>query len=125
MEPQELCALSDATAVCIFLSVCWGCVIMAGQTLPVPISEPTAKSGQLSTPTVKSVRPVTHINGARITFRELAKFAWPQKTEQFLSFLTGYDARTCRRWLADQTSPPADALGVVLCEIMKRYHGGQ
>ena len=66
-------------------------------------------------------RPVTHINGKRICFGELARFAWPSKTEYFLAELTGADPRTCRRWLADQNEPPADALGVVLCEIMRRY----
>lgn len=98
---------------------------MSHSALPVPLSEPSAKGGQISTPTDKSVRPVTRINGQRISFRDLAKFAWPNKTEQFLSFLTGYDARTCRRWLANQTEPPADALGVILCEIMSRYHAGK
>ena len=65
---------------------------------------------------------VTHINGQRIRFRDLAKFAWPDKTEFFLADLTGVDPRTCRRWLADDNEPPADALGVVLCEIMRRFH---
>lgn len=88
-------------------------------SLPVPIAEPIANSGQLLPSTVRNVR---RINGERISFRELAQFAWPQKTEANLSYLTGYDARTCRRWLAG-SGPPAEALGVVLSEIMKRYHG--
>lgn len=77
--------------------------------------------GQNRPATDKTVRTVTRINGQRLTFRDLAKFAWPQKTEQFLSHITGYDARTCRRWLANQTEPPAEALGAILQEIMRCY----
>lgn len=68
------------------------------------------------------VRPVTRINGHRISFRDLALMAFPKKTEANLAFATGYDPRTCRRWLADDTEPPAEALGAVLAEIMKRFH---
>jgi hypothetical protein len=80
--------------------------------------------GQDSTGADKSVPavPVARINGARITFRDLAKFAWPEKTDRHLSHLTGYDARTCRRWMAGSNEPPAEALGVILCEIMRRFH---
>jgi len=67
-------------------------------------------------------RPVTHIESARISFGDLARFAWPAKAEANLSLITGYDARTCRRWLAGDTEPPAEALGVILAEIMKRFH---
>lgn len=45
------------------------------------------------------------------------------KPDKHVSYLTGYDARTCRRWLNHHTEPPAEALGVVLAEIMKRYRG--
>lgn len=65
---------------------------------------------------------VTHINGERIYFRDLARFAWPEKTEYHLAHLTRVDPRTCRRWLAGDNEPPAEALGVVLAEIMKRFH---
>jgi hypothetical protein len=82
----------------------------------------TEISGPNSTGTDKSVRKVVQLNSARIQFRDLAKFAWPHKTEYFLAELTGADPRTCRRWLADRNEPPADALGVVLCEIMRRFH---
>lgn len=58
----------------------------------------------------------------RITFGDLARFAWPQKAEANLAFVTGYDARTCRRWIAGDTQPPAEALGVILTEIMRRFH---
>lgn len=80
---------------------------------PQPNQQPSAD---------KSVRPVTHINGHRIHFAELARMAWPQKTEANLAFITGYDPRTCRRWLADDTEPPAEALAAVLAEIMRRAH---
>ena len=71
--------------------------------------------------TDKSVRPVTRINGDRIHFRDLALMAWPRKTESHLAHLTGADPRTCRRWLADDNEPPAEVLGFVLGEIMRRY----
>ncbi len=67
-------------------------------------------------------RPVTRINGERIHFRDLARVAWPEKAEQHLSYITGADQRTCRRWLAGDNEPPAEALGVVLAEIMRRFH---
>ena len=67
-------------------------------------------------------RPVTRINGERIYFGDLARFAWPDKTDHHLAHLTGVDPRTCRRWLSDQNEPPAEALGVILAEIMRRFH---
>ncbi len=86
------------------------------------ISQDNGRGKKNSATPDRNVRPVTHINGHRISFGDLAKFAWPQKAEANLAFLTGYDARTCRRWLAGDTEPPAEALGVILCEIMKRFH---
>jgi hypothetical protein len=79
--------------------------------------------GQISTGTDKFVR-ITRINGQRISFRDLALFAWPEKTESFLAHITKYDARTCRRWISpnDPTEPPAEALGAVIAEIMRRFH---
>ena len=70
----------------------------------------------------KSVRPVTRINGHRIHFRELALMAFPQKTDANLAFVARVDVRTARRWLSDDTEPPAAILGVILAEIMRRYH---
>jgi len=67
-------------------------------------------------------RIVRRINGNRISFRDLAIFAWPDKTENHLSFHLKVDARTARRWLADDNGPPAEALGVILAEIMRRFH---
>lgn len=84
-----------------------------------PVEQQT-KQNQRERPD-RTVR-VTKINGYRIHFAELARMAWPQKTEANLSFVTGYDARTCRRWLADDTEPPAEALAAVLAEIMRRAH---
>ena len=66
-------------------------------------------------------RPVTRINGERIYFRDLARMAWPDKTEFWLAEASGVDPRTCRRWLAGDNEPPADILGAVLSEIMRRY----
>ena len=74
------------------------------------------------TPDRNAQRPVTHINSARIRFRDLAVMAWPEKTDAHLAHITGVDPRTCRRWLADDNEPPADVLALILCEIMRRYH---
>jgi hypothetical protein len=67
-------------------------------------------------------RNVRRINGQRIRFADLAAMAFPVKTEANLAFLARVDARTARRWLADNNEPPAEALGLILCEIMRRYH---
>ena len=56
-----------------------------------------------------------------ISFKDLARMAWPDKTESHLAHLTRVDARTCRRWLAGDNEPPAEALGIVLAQIMSRY----
>lgn len=72
--------------------------------------------------TDRNVSRIVPLAAARLTFGDLARFAWPQKPEANLSFHTGYDPRTCRRWLAGDTQPPAEALGVILAEIMKRFH---
>lgn len=92
------------------------------QTLGNLAQSASENSGQVSTVADRNVRKVIQLNSARIRFRDLARFAWPNKTEFFLAELTGVDPRTCRRWLADHNEPPADALGVVLCEIMRRFH---
>lgn len=67
-------------------------------------------------------KPVRRINGQRISFRDLAVMAFPVKTEANLAFVARVDPRTSRRWLADNTEPPAEVLGIILCEIMRRYH---
>lgn len=66
---------------------------------------------------VKEIPPVER----RISFRDLAKMAWPTKTEFELARLTGADPRTCQRWLADDTEPPADAAMHVINEITRLY----
>ena len=92
-----------------------------GQSLRRPV--PNLEHQQIQREnTDKSVRPVTRINGQRIHFRDLARMAWPNKTEQNLAFVARVDPRTARRWLSDDNEPPADALGIVLAEIMKRFH---
>lgn len=57
-----------------------------------------------------------------IAFRDLATLAWPKKTEFHLADKTGADPRTCRRWLTGENDAQGNALSVVLCEIMRRYH---
>jgi len=88
----------------------------------VPRSEHREIDGHLSTHADRNARKVVHLDSARIRFRDLARFAWPHKTEFFLAEITGYDPRTCRRWLAEKNEPPACALGAVLAEIMRRFH---
>jgi hypothetical protein len=80
---------------------------------PDPIEQP------LGNRSAKSVRPN---NQHRIYFRDLAQMAWPEKTEANLAYITQSDPRTCRRWLANDTEPPAEALAAVLAEIMRRAH---
>jgi hypothetical protein len=92
-----------------------------GHKFPVPPAEQEPQQNQRDSAD-KSVRPVTRINGQRIRFADLARMAWPQKTEQNLAFIARVDPRTARRWLSDDNEPPADALGIILAEIMKRYH---
>jgi hypothetical protein len=67
-------------------------------------------------------RNVRRISGQRIRFADLAAMAFPTKTEANLAFLARVDPRTARRWLGEHSEPPADALGLILCEIMRRYH---
>jgi hypothetical protein len=73
-----------------------------------------AIGGHLSTPPDRNVQ-------SPISFKDLARMAWPDKTEAHLAHLTRVDARTCRRWLAGNNEPPAEALGIVLAQIMSRY----
>lgn len=87
----------------------------SGQACP-SLDEPTKQRADLPS-TVKTVR-----NVQPISFNDLARFAFPDKTDKHLSFHTGYDERTCRRWRAGDTDAPAEALGVLISEIMKRFH---
>lgn len=56
-----------------------------------------------------------------ISFRDLARMAWPTKTEIHLAAVTGFDVRTCKRWLADGSEPPAHAAMHVINEITRLY----
>lgn len=67
-------------------------------------------------------RNVRRINGHRIRFSDLARFAWPDKTKFHLAHLTRVDPRTCQRWLDGQNEPPAEALGIILNEIMRCFN---
>lgn len=95
-----------------------GATRIDGQVLQRAVPNPEHQQNQ-RTGTDRNVR---RINGERISFADLARMAWPQKTEANLAHVAQVDPRTCRRWLADDNEPPADVLGAVLCEIMKRYH---
>lgn len=69
----------------------------------------------------KSFRPITRINGERISFADLATFVWPNKTDAHLAFHARVDARTARSWLSGATEPKGPVLAMILAEIMKRY----
>jgi uracil-DNA glycosylase len=56
----------------------------------------------------------------RISFRDLARLAFPRKTAATLADLTSSDLSTCKRWLANRQRRPQVALVVVLGEIMRR-----
>lgn len=92
-----------------------------GQDLRPEFPAADHKQNQAQDPD-KSVQHVRHINGQRISFADLAQLAWPKKTEANLAHIAKVDPRTARRWLADDNEPPADVLGAILCEIMRRYH---
>lgn len=94
-----------------------------GQKSSVPQPELEHQQNQKQD-TDRNVRPVTHINGSRIYFRDLARMAFPHKTESNLAFFARVDVRTARRWLSpdDKNEPPAEVLGLILAEIMKRFH---
>lgn len=92
-----------------------------GQSLQSDASDEHSEQNQASMP-ARPVRPITRLNGERIRFRELAIMAFPKKTDANLAFVARVDARTVRRWLADDTEPPAPVLGIILAEIMRRFH---
>lgn len=94
---------------------------IGGQVLHPAFCGPRPQRNQRPA-TDRTVRPITKINGERIHFRELAIMAFPKKTEANLAFMARVDPRTVRRWLADDTEPPADVLGIILAEIMRRFH---
>lgn len=91
-----------------------------GHKFPVPEMEQETQQNQAQL----ADRNVRRINGNRIHFRDLARMAFPEKTEANLAFFARVDVRTARRWLApdDKNEPPADVLGIVLAEMMKRFY---
>lgn len=64
----------------------------------------------------RNIRPTAD----RISFRELAKLAFPSKTAAALVHVTGKSESTVKYWLADKHEPPASVLCAVLGEIMRR-----
>jgi len=56
----------------------------------------------------------------RISFKDLAKFAVPHKTEHVIAGATGDDPRTVKRWFAKRSRAPANALQFVLGEIIRQ-----
>lgn len=56
----------------------------------------------------------------RISFRDLAKFAAPRKTKDFLVEKLGCDGATAKRWLSGASRPPADAVYAVCADIFSR-----
>lgn len=64
----------------------------------------------------KKIRPVDK----RISFRDLAKFAIPHKTEQFLVDHTGCDESTAKRWLRGRSRAPGEAVCAIFADIFAR-----
>jgi hypothetical protein len=56
----------------------------------------------------------------RISFSDLAKFAAPCKTEQFLADATGKDKSTAKRWLKGTSRVPDRAVYAVFADIFAR-----
>lgn len=75
---------------------------------------PSNREGRKYAP--KNIRPVDR----RISFRDLAKFAVPRKTQQFLVDRTGCDAATAKRWLSGDSRPPAVAVYALCADIFSR-----
>jgi hypothetical protein len=61
----------------------------------------------------------------RISFRDLARFAAPRKTRQFLSARTGCDDSTAKRWLSGKSRAPGSAVCVVLADVLSRVAIGR
>jgi len=56
----------------------------------------------------------------RISFRDLARFACPRKTKDFLVAKLGCDDATAKRWLAGKSRAPDRAAYAVLADILSR-----
>lgn len=56
----------------------------------------------------------------RISFRDLAKFAYRRKTIEFLCERTACDASTAKRWLSGESRVPDRAVYAVCADIFGR-----
>lgn len=56
----------------------------------------------------------------RISFRDLARFAWPNKPVAALVERTGADESTAKRWLRGTSRAPASAAYRALADIFDR-----
>lgn len=65
----------------------------------------------------KNIRPVDD----RISFRDLAKFAVPRKTVDFLVARARCDRSTAKRWLSGKSPASGRAVSVVFADILSRY----
>lgn len=74
-----------------------------------------------TTGTGKNAGRVPRIGPERISFGDLARFAFPRKTAACLAHIAKCDVRTCERWLSGRNEPPAEAFSAVMFEIMRRY----
>lgn len=68
----------------------------------------------------KSVTQKIRSDDRRISFRELARFAYGKHAEIVLATATGSDERTVKRWFARNSRPPSAALQAVLGHIINR-----
>jgi len=60
------------------------------------------------------------IANERISFRDLAEFACPRKTKDFLVEKLGCDDATAKRWLGGKSRAPDRAAYAVLADILSR-----
>lgn len=80
----------------------------------VPKREPSNFGGLKYEP--KKIRPVD----GRISFRDLAKFAQPRKTVDFLVERAGCDRSTAKRWLAGKSPASGRAVTALFAELASR-----
>src|SRR5690348_2023355 len=65
---------------------------------------------------------VRRLGTERISFGDLARFACPTKTAAWLAHVAQCDVRTAEKWLEGKHEPPAEAMGAIMFEIMRRFH---
>lgn len=101
----------SSTEIFEFSVLWWGCVM--GES-SVPKREPSSfHRGKFAPKNIQYPKQ-------RISFRDLARFASPRKTEQFLSSRTGKDESSAKRWLSGKSRAPASAVYAVLADIFAR-----